>query len=207
MGDNCLAERGWRPLGLARLLIGAPAIWSAFGADATVSDEDMDGYTLAYDRDELQFPVYVVVIIGLILLASALVHESTILFSLALGALGFAYHNAPLLEKSRPRIGAAPYGVLVEGLGIIPWREIKEISLAPLDARGASFNELRLRLGRPLAQALIADWRKRPWYRLMMRLPWSRGPEETIRIPLDVFGEPPDKVLQTFERMYKYYRA
>lgn len=170
-----------------------------------MSQEDIDGYTVSYDREEIQFPVYVVIIIGITLLAAALANASLIILACALAAFAIAYYNVPLLETGRPRIGASQYGMLIEGLGIIPWRTTKSIELVPIEMRGEVSNELHITLNRPIPDALIADWRKRPWHRIGMRLPWSKTKSGIIRIPLDKLDRPVDEIFQAFTRMHKFY--
>ena len=125
---------------------------------------------------------------------------------MALCAFGFAYYNYPLLETGRPRLGAGQYGIFAEGLGIIAWRAIKELDLVAVDMRGSTSNELRITLPEPLERALLADWRKRPIHRFLMRLPWSMAAKDVIRIPLDVLDHPADEIHANFMRIMSFYR-
>jgi len=165
----------------------------------------MHGYTVAYEREELQFPVYVVAFTGACLATVGLALDNVFLIALALLALGFAYYNYPLLETGKQRIGCGQYGVFAEGLGIISWRSIKAIELKQLDVRGSIDHELLIMLEDPLERALLVDWRRRPFYRFLMRLPWSlKG--SVIRIPLDAFDRPPEEIAQSFTRMMGFYK-
>ncbi len=172
----------------------------------SVSQNDMHGYTVAYEREEIQFPVYVVALIGAILATIGVAIDNIILIALSLFAFGFAYYNFPLLETGKPRIGAGQYGIFAEGLGIVAWRSIKQIEMVPVDIRGSTSNELRVVLEDPLDKALIADWRRRPPYRFLMRLPWISAPGNIIRIPLDVFDRPADEIMLSFSRMMTFFR-
>lgn len=171
-----------------------------------VSQDDMHGYTVAYEREEIQFPVYVVGLIGVVFATLGIVHDNIILFALALITLGYAYYNFPLLETGRPRIGASQYGIFAEGLGIIAWRSIKQLDLISLNLRGSEANELHIILEEPLNRALLADWRKRPYYRFLMRLPWAMPAPNRIRIPLEVFDRPADEIMHNFTRMMGFFR-
>jgi hypothetical protein len=171
-----------------------------------VGQEQLPGYTVAYERDEIRFPVYVVAFIAACLATIGVAMDNILLIALALVAFGFAYHNYPLLEVGRPRIGAGQYGVFAEGLGIISWRAIKAIDLVPIAMRGAMSNELRITLGEPLERALLADWRKRPAHRFLMRLPWAMVGGDIVRIPLDVFDHPGEDIFRNFTRMMNFYR-
>ena len=171
-----------------------------------VSQDHLHGYTLAYEREEIQFPVYVVAFIGACFATAGAALDNIVLIALAIGAFGFAYYNYPLLETGRPRLGAGQYGIFAEGLGIVAWRAIKSIDMLPVDMRGATSNELRITMDEPLDRALLADWRKRPVYRVLMRLPWSMAGKDTIRVPLDVFDKPAEEIYQNFTRMMKFYR-
>src|SRR3569832_2157810 len=90
-----------------------------------VGQNDMHGYTVAYEREEIQFPVYVVGFVGAVMATIGVAIDNIALIALALFAFGFAYYNIPLLETGKPRIGAGQYGIFAEGLGIIAWRSIK----------------------------------------------------------------------------------
>jgi hypothetical protein len=172
-----------------------------------LNQEDLPhGYTVAYEREEIQFPVYVVVFIGVCFGVAGYALDNIFLIALALLAAGFAYYNFPLLETGRPRIGVGQYGVFADGLGIISWRAIKRIELVPVDIRGSMGNELRITLHEPLDKALIADWRKRPFHRFLMRLPWTLFGGDVLRIPLDVFDRPADQIHHNFTRMMEFYR-
>jgi hypothetical protein len=174
---------------------------------STVSQDDMHGYTVAYEREELSFPVYVVGFIGAVLATTGAAIDNIVLVALSLLAFGFAYYNYPLLETGKPRIGAGQYGIFAEGLGIIAWRSIKQIELMTIDVRGSTQNELRITLAESLDRALLADWRRRPFYRYLMRLPWRAGAENSIRIPLDIFDRPADEIMRNFSRMNSFFRA
>jgi hypothetical protein len=171
-----------------------------------VGRDDFHGYTVAYEREEIRFPVYVVAFIGACLAAAGIALDNIFLIALALLAWGYAYHNYPLLETGRPRIGASQYGIFAEGLGILSWRAIKQIDLVPIDIRGSLSNELRITLQEPIERALIADWRKRPFYRMLMRLPWVMTGKDVVRIPLDVFDRSAEEIHRNFMRMMHFYR-
>lgn len=170
------------------------------------SQDHFHGYTVAYEQEEIQFPVYVVALIGVCLAVAGATLNNIILFGLALCAFGFAYYNYPLLETGRPRLGAGQYGIFAEGLGIVAWRAIKQIDLLPIDLRGSTSNELRITLQEPFERALLADWRKRPFHRFLMRLPWSMAGKDIIRIPLDAFDKPAEEIHRNFARMMNFYR-
>lgn len=174
-------------------------------AVVSASDE-WGGYTVAYEQEEAQFPVYVVAAIGGLLIACGAGIDNIALVAIGLAALGFAYHNVPLLETGRPRIGAGQYGVFIEGLGIIAWRGIEEISVHNVPVRGLDGHDLHIALADPLEKALIADWRARPWWRYLMRLPYTMPNPGMVRIPLDVMDKPADEIARAFQRMMGFYR-
>lgn len=173
----------------------------------TDADSGMTGYTVAYGRDEAPFPVYVASALAAILLTVGLYRANPIFFGLGMVAFGFAYYNWPLAEVGRPRMGANQYGIFIEGFGIIAWRAIDGIDLAQIAVRAATNNELQISLKQPLAKALVADWRQTPFYRQLMRLPWSMTYDNRVRISLDAFDKEPDEIHRTFARMWRYYRS
>lgn len=165
------------------------------------------GYTVAYGRDETQFPVYVCAFIGAALIAGGIVSASAVMFVLGTVFTAVAYYNFPLLETGRPRLGANQYGVFIEGLGLLRWRSFERIELIPLATRNLTLHELQLVLREPISKALMADWRRVPLYRTAMRLVWRMGPGNVVRVRLDALEYPPDDVHRTLLRMWRYYRS
>lgn len=164
------------------------------------------GYTVTYEQEELQFPVYVVGFVGACFAVAGAALDNVFLIALALFAWGFAFYNFPLLEKGKPRIGAGQYGVFAEGLGIIAWHSIKQMDVIAAEVRGSMHNELLIKLQDPLDRALLADWRKRPFHRFLMRLPWKMAGKDVLRIPLDIFDHPAEEIRDNFMRMMVFYR-
>jgi hypothetical protein len=172
-----------------------------------MSESEMTGYTVAYGRDEAPFPVYAAAAIAAVLLTAAALRLDPIMLSIGVVAGAFAFYNLPLAEVGRPRMGANQYGVFIEGLGLIQWRAIDDIRLVEIAARAATSNELLIRLKHPLGRALIADWRKQPLHRRLMRLPWRMTHDNTIRIALDAFENEPGDIERTFLRMWRHFRS
>jgi hypothetical protein len=168
---------------------------------------EMTGYTVAYARDEAPFPVYVASATAAVLLTAGLFAGNAVFLGLGAVAAAFAYYNLPLAEIGRPRIGANQYGVFIEGFGIVQWRAISGIDLVEIAVRAETVNELQLSLKTPLTSALIADWRRVPWHRRFMRLPWKMSHDNTIRITLDAFEKEPGDIHRTFQRMWRHYRS
>ena len=176
-------------------------------SDQDNTNREMTGYTVAYSSDEAPFPVFAAAAIAAILLTGGVFKANPVLFGIGCVAAGFAYYNLPLAEVGRPRMGANQYGVFIEGFGIIQWRAIDSIELAQIAVRAVTLNELHIALKTPLSRALIADWRKMPLYRQLMRLPWSMTYDNKVRISLDAFDKEPEEIQRTFQRMWRYYRG
>ena len=174
---------------------------------AVMDERDAGGYTVAYRRTDIAFPVIAMALAaaGFAVAAFATRQGYWLVGAVASGAA--AYHNWPLLEKGRPTIGANQYGIFIQGLGLIRWRAVKRIDLVESPARSMMLHELDIELAAPLATALVADWRKRPLHRQLMRLPWSRAGAALIRINLDAFDKPAEDIHATLLRMWRYYRS
>ena len=174
---------------------------------AKPAEPEMTGYTVAYGRDEAPFPVFAAAALAAVLLTAGVFKGNVIFLALGSVAFGFGYYNLPLAEVGRPRIGANQYGVFIEGFGIIAWRAIDSIELVQIAVRAVTLNELQIKLKVPLSRAMIADWRKMPLYRQLMRMPWSMTHQNTVRIALDAFDKPPEDIHHTFQRMWRYFRG
>jgi hypothetical protein len=172
-----------------------------------VDERHAGGYSVAYDRGEAQFPVYVLAVLAAVLLAAAWVTDSPLWLALGIAATAVAYYNFPLLETGRPTLGANEYGIFIQGFGIIGWRAIDRIDLVLIAVRASTVHELQIGLNMRLSSALVADWRKLAFWRSLMRLPWSMGYSNVVRVNLEPFDQPPDEIHRTLLRMWRHYRS
>jgi len=174
---------------------------------AAVDEKDAGGFSVSYGREDIAFPVYVLSALAAAFLAAAWFTGLNIWLALGAAAAGFAYYNFPLLETGRPTMGANQYGVFIQAFGLIRWRAIDKIDLISIAERDTTIHELQIGLKVPLSSALVTDWRKQPFYRLLMRLPWRMDHDGAVRINLEPFDQPPDVIHRTFLRMWRYYRS
>lgn len=172
-----------------------------------MDERDAGGYSVAYMRDEIAFPIYVTAALAVGFVAAAFITGQTVWLIFGIAAAAFTYVNIPLLETGRPTLGANQYGIFIQGLGLIRWRAVALLDLLPTAERAMTLHELQITLAVPTGSALVADWRKRPWYRALMRLPWSAAANNVIRVDLDPFDQPPDQIHRTLLRMWRYYRS
>jgi hypothetical protein len=163
------------------------------------------GFHLAYGPDAGDFRFNVMAIVtGL---AAALYWPTGYNALVVIGAVTAcaAYYFYPLKEK-KPRIGAGQYGVFIDGFGLIAWRAIGDVQLVTYATRFDEEHELQFRLTQPLSRALLVDWRDLPYWRLLMKLPWTMSHENVVRIPLAPFAPPPEDIHREFHRLWRYYR-
>ncbi len=171
-----------------------------------MDETNVGGYSVAYGRDEERFPVYLLALLSAGLLAGAWVTSSYLALVLGVAAAGVTYYNFPLLE-TRPTIGANEYGVFIQGLGLIRWRAIDHIDLVAIAERAEINHELQIALNMTVTSALVADWRKQPFWRSLMRIPWAMTYSNVVRINIDPFDHPPDEIHRTLTRMWRHYRS
>jgi hypothetical protein len=174
---------------------------------AKLEERDVGGYSVAYQREDTNFPVYVTAALAAIFFTAAWITGAVYWLALAAMTAGFTYYNIPLLETGRPTIGANQYGIFIQAFGLIRWRAIEHIDLVQIAERAMTVHELQIGLNAPLGSALVADWRKQPVYRLPMRLPWCMDHRGKVRINLEPFDQPADEIHRTFLRMWRYYRS
>lgn len=172
-----------------------------------MDDKDAGGYSVTYGREETHVPVYVLAGLAALLLAGAWFTGQTIWLILGVGAAGAAYYNYPLLEKNHPTLGANQYGIFIQGFGLIGWRAIEKIELVSIAVRASEVHELQIGLNMRISSALVADWRKQPFYRSLMRLPWAMDHTNVVRVNLEPFDQPPDEIQRTLVRMWRHYRS
>ena len=66
-----------------------------------MEENQAGGYSVTYNRDEIQFPVYVMAGLTLVLLGAAWFTGQTLWLILGAAAAGVTYYNYPLLETRR----------------------------------------------------------------------------------------------------------
>ncbi|CAN1722083.1 PH domain-containing protein [Hyphomicrobium sp. 1Nfss2.1] len=171
-----------------------------------MDERNVGGFSVTYGREEIQAPVYAVAFLSAAFLAAALATGSTLWLVLGVAAAGVTYYNVPLLEK-RPVIGANQYGIFIQGLGLVRWSAIGSIELTEMAVRASTIHELQIGLKTRLSSALVADWRKQPFWRSLMRLPWAMARSNVIGINLEPFTGEPEDMHRTLLRMWKHYRS
>jgi hypothetical protein len=174
---------------------------------ADLDERNGGGYSVTYSRDDTYFPVYVTAALSAVFLTAAWITGAAYWLALAVATAGFTYYNIPLLETGRPTMGANQYGIFIQAFGLIRWRAIERIDLVQIADRAMTIQELQIVLNAPLGSALVADWRKQPVHRLLMRLPWWMDQNGAVRIKLEPFDQPADLIHRTLLRMWRYYRS
>jgi hypothetical protein len=174
-------------------------------SDAQVPDFVERGYHLAYAKDAGDFRFNVMAVIAVIAFGmfAATGYDVILVFAALTGCV--AYYFYPLKER-KPRIGAGQYGIFIDGFGLISWRAIADIQKITYASRFNETDELQIRLKTSLDNALLADWRRLPIWRLLMKLPWTMTYDNVVRIPLAPFAPAPDDIQRQFFRLWKYYR-
>lgn len=172
-----------------------------------MDEREAGGYSVAYSRDSGEFPIYALAAVAAILSATAFITGEALWLALGTAAAGLTYYNLPLLDTGRPTIGANQYGVFIQAFGLIRWRSIERIELMPIHGGTMTVHELQIVLGAPVANALVADWRRQPFHRSLMRLPWRMLGGNVVRINVEPFDQPPDAIHRTLMRMSDYYRS
>jgi hypothetical protein len=174
-------------------------------SDAQVPEFIERGYHLPYGRDAGDFRFNVMAILTVLAFGMFLAtgYNSLLVVGAATGCV--TYYFYPLKER-KPRIGAGQYGIFIDGFGLIAWRAIGDIQLVTFATRFSETDELQIRLKTSMDQALLADWRGLPIWRLLMKLPWTMSHDNVVRIPLAPFAPPPADIHRQFQRLWKYYR-
>jgi hypothetical protein len=163
-----------------------------------------EGFILPYSRGEAA-RFHVLALISAAAFAAWINWGYQLLSITAILAGCSAYYFFPFTE-SRVRLGANQYGLFIDGFGLIAWRAISDISLVTYSVRTIETEELHIKLKQPVGSALLADWRRLPVWRLLMRLPWAMGYDNIVRINLQPFAPPAEEITRTIQRMWRFYR-
>jgi hypothetical protein len=163
-----------------------------------------EGFILAYGRKEAN-RFHAIAAVAAITAAAYIVYGYDLILAAALLSGCGAYYFFPFTER-RPRLGVNQYGLFIDGLGLMAWRSIAEVNLVTYTMRTMDIEELQIKLKVPLGSALLADWRRLAIWRLLMRLPWSMGHDNIIRVKLQPFAPPPPEIHSAIMRLWRYYR-
>jgi hypothetical protein len=172
-----------------------------------LNEGNVGGYSVAYSRDDVYFPVYITAAFALIFVTAAWIMGAAYWLVPAAAAAAFTYYNIPLLETGRPTIGANQYGIFIQAFGLIRWRAVERIDIAEIAERAMTVHELQIVLSASLGSALVVDWRRQPAWRRFVRLPWRMNHNNMVRVNLEPFDHAPDEIHRTFLRMWRYYRS
>ncbi len=164
-----------------------------------------EGFTLPYGRSEAP-RFHVLAFIAAASFAAWVTWRYQLLSILAILSGCSAYYFFPFTERRRIRLGANQYGLFIDGFGLIAWRAIAEVEFVTYWVRTLEMEELHIKLKPPVHSALLADWRRLPVWRLLMRLPWQMGHDNIVRINLQPFAPPAEEIHRTIQRMWKFYR-
>lgn len=162
------------------------------------------GFALPYGANRGGFRFYFMAFVALMSFGFYVSGAHRLFLPIGLASASVAYYFFPLIE-GRPRIGANEYGIFCDGLGLIPWREVNDILLRTFAVRNMENKELHIQLKRDLDHALIADWRRQPLWRILMKLPWKLGADNLIRIKLEPFPMEPERIHNTMTRLWRFY--
>lgn len=163
-----------------------------------------EGFVLSYGREEAG-RFHALAAITAVAGAAYVAYGAEFLLAIAVLAGCAAYYFFPFTER-RVRLGANQYGLFIDGLGLLDWRAIAEVNLINYSIRTIDIQELQIKLRVPMNSALLVDWRRLPIWRLLMRLPWSMGYDEIIRVKLQPFSTPGDQIHAAVKRLWRYYR-
>src|SRR5260370_42227618 len=139
--------------------------------NANLEERDVGGYSVAYRRDDTNFPVYVTAALAAVFVTAAWITGEAYWLAFSFAAAGFTYYNMPLLETGRPTIGANQYGIFIQAFGLIRWRAIERIDLVQIADRAMTPHELQIVLNAPLKTALFVTGPKQLTYLFLIRLP------------------------------------
>lgn len=173
--------------------------------DDQPADFAMTGYAVGYAPAKGEFRVYISLVLAAGFVLGYYIRQSEIALLVASLFLIAAYYYYPLVETGKVRLGAGEHGVFIEGFGVIPWRSIGDIRLVKVALRTMQNDELHIQLSRGLPDALMADWRSMPYHRLLMRLPWTMGKDNIVRVKLEPFAGKPEDIVAALKRNRKFF--
>ncbi|WP_156150846.1 hypothetical protein [Hyphomicrobium sp. 99] len=171
------------------------------------SDDYRNRYTVAYDREEIQFPVWILMIFGGVFFYASVAKGSVTYLLMSAVFASLAYYSYPLLETGRVRLAADRDGLFIEGLGHFAWRAIGAIDAVELVVRGNVYTEAEISLLEPLAIALGRDAPKVPLRRRLMRKPFYLTSRSKVRVPLDIFDRTPEDIIGSLRRIWLFNRG
>src|SRR5260370_26618957 len=86
---------------------------------ANLDQRNVGGYSVAYRRDDTNFPVYVTAALAAMFFTAAWITDAAYWLALALTAAPLTYYHIPLLQTRRPHIGPTQHCLFIPPLRLI----------------------------------------------------------------------------------------
>ena len=95
-------------------------------------------------------------------------------------ALLVSLHYGPMHRPKRPQIILDDTGIVIEALGLIPWKHVREAKYTQLYVRSVQMAEITLELDGPIADC-VTPTKEKPWRRLQTRI-WRTPRANAVKI-------------------------
>jgi len=163
-------------------------------------------FTVGFNRGQSEGLVYGSLLLGIMFAVIGVVADLPLLAVAGLAPLGIAYWHYPMIERSRPQLGANEDGLYVERIGFIDWAAIRMTDVKRTSVRNMELVRLDVLLTRPLENAVTKAQTFPVWKKFMMRN-WKRTPREhgreLIAINLHTLAADPEEILSRI-RAFKF---
>lgn len=113
--------------------------------------------------------------------------------ALILLALAVSLHYGPMANRKRPQLVLTDQGLVVDGLGRLPWRDVRDMERTDFHTRTIQLTELVLTTGRPLDEA-VEPMRSMSFLRRLQTMIWAKRGDNQLRLKLNSLKGKPEEI-------------
>lgn len=141
-------------------------------------------------------------IVGGALILFGLILSEPVLVLAALGAFAVALYNYPLLNRREGHLSATLHGLEIDGLGIVDWRSIKDLTLS----EDAANPTILCTLQRTLEDSIMESDETIALRTIQVNI-WRLQDSATLAIDISQVNEPAGEVISALKVFHKRARG
>lgn len=120
------------------------------------------------------------------------------LFFLSGAAVLLALHYQPMLNSREAPLILEDRGLIISGLGLIPWEAISAAEVTTTHVRSMSNTHLQVRTKDPLGQVIRKQTNVNPFRALQTRV-WKREGQDRVAVKMNGLSAKPKDVLERIQ--------
>ena len=109
--------------------------------------------------------------------------------------IGVGLYHLPALFKKRPQIVMDRHGILLDGLGTLPWNCVDKAIVQETWLRSMKFERISLHLNGPANERVVAQSSRLPFHSFLFKV-WTHPTPDLIVIKAELLSDKPGIISQ-----------